>query len=129
MAKLVGDPRDERRLGPDDDEVDAERPRQLEDGLGVLGPDGVAGAKGCDARVSGRGVELLERMLTARGFAPDDPVAAEGDEPEVLANFRAAREITRLAESGADLSPGDIAPAIENYREVYRILTEQRAAP
>ena len=72
---------------------------------------------------------LLERMLVARGFAPDDPVAAGGDEPEVLANFRAAREITRLAESGADLSPGDVAPAIEDYREVYRVLTEQRAAP
>ena len=73
--------------------------------------------------------DLLERMLVARGFAPDDPVAAEGDEPEVLANFRAAREITRRAESGADLSPGDVAPAIEDYREVYRALTEQRAAP
>jgi hypothetical protein len=73
--------------------------------------------------------DLLERMLTSRGFAPDDPVAASGDEPEVLANFRAAREITRLAEKGADLSPGDLAPAIEDYREVYRALVEQRAAP
>jgi hypothetical protein len=73
--------------------------------------------------------DLLERMLAARGFAPDDPVAAAGDEPEVLANFRAAREITRRAESGADLSPGDVAPAIENYREAYRALIEQRAAP
>jgi hypothetical protein len=72
---------------------------------------------------------LLERMLAARGFAPDDPVAAEGDEPEVLASFRAAREITRLAESGANLSPGDVAPAIEDYREVYRLLSEQRPAP
>ena len=73
--------------------------------------------------------DLLERMLIARGFAPNDPVAAQGDEPEVLVNFRAAREITRLSESGADISPGDIAPAIEDYREVYRILIEQRAAP
>jgi hypothetical protein len=73
--------------------------------------------------------DLIERMLVARGFAPGDPVAAAGDEPEVLADFRAAREITRRAESGADLSPGDIAPAVENYREVYRALTEQRAAP
>jgi hypothetical protein len=73
--------------------------------------------------------DLLERMLVARGFAPDDPVAAEGDERKVLANFRAARENTRLAESGADLSPGDVAPAIEDYREVYRILAEQRPAP
>ena len=73
--------------------------------------------------------DLVERMLVARGFTPADPVAVEGDEPEVLASFRAAREITRLAESGADLSPGDIAPAIEGYREVYRVLTEQRRAP
>jgi hypothetical protein len=73
--------------------------------------------------------DLLERMLVARGFAPDGPVAAEGDERGVLANFRAAREITRLAESGADLSPGDVAPAIEDYREVYGILAEQRPAP
>jgi hypothetical protein len=56
-------------------------------------------------------------------------VALAGDEPAVLANFRAAREITRLAESGADLSPGDIAPAIKDSREVYRILAEQRPAP
>jgi hypothetical protein len=73
--------------------------------------------------------DLVERMLVARGFAPDDPVAVGGDEPEVLASFRAAREINRLAESGADLSPGDVAPAIEGYREIYRILAEQRSAP
>ena len=111
-------------------------------GLGVVAqhaldvdpPLGVPGdGAGQEARAFGRLEalteldDLLERMLTARGFAPDDPVAAEGDEPEVLASFRAAREITRLAESGADLSPGDIAPAIEDYREVYRVLTGQRA--
>jgi hypothetical protein len=54
--------------------------------------------------------DLIERMLMARGFAPDDPVAAAGDEPEVLAAFRAAREITRRAEAGADLSPGTSRP-------------------
>jgi hypothetical protein len=72
---------------------------------------------------------LLERMLEARGFAPNDPVAAQGDEPEILANFRAAREITRRWESFADLSPGDAAPAIEDYRLVYETLVGQRAPP
>ena len=72
---------------------------------------------------------LVFSLLEARGFAPDDPVAAEGDEPEVLANFRSAREITRLWESGADMSPGDVAQAIENYRNVYEALIEQRPAP
>ena len=72
---------------------------------------------------------LLERMLEARGFTPNDAVAAQGDEPEILANFRAAREITRRWESFADLSPGDAAQAIEDYRLVYETLVEQRAAP
>jgi hypothetical protein len=46
----------------------------------------------------------------ARGFAPDDPVAA-------------------LRESGADMSPGDVPQAIEDCRNVYEALIEQRAAP
>ena len=61
MTKLVGDAGDERRLGRHDDEVDAERPRQLEDRLGVLGANRVAVAERRDARVSRRGVELLEQ--------------------------------------------------------------------
>jgi hypothetical protein len=72
---------------------------------------------------------LVAGLLEARGFAPDDPVTAEGDEPEILANFRSAREIARLWESGADMSPGDVAQAIENYRNVYGALIEQRLAP
>jgi hypothetical protein len=73
--------------------------------------------------------DLLERMLIARGFAPNDPVAAGGDEPEILANFSAARETTRLSESGADISPGDVAQAVQDYRLVYETLVEQRAPP
>jgi hypothetical protein len=72
---------------------------------------------------------LLERMLEARGFAPNDPVAAGGDEPEILSNFRAAREITRRDASFADISPGDVAQAVEDYRLVYEALIQQRAAP
>jgi hypothetical protein len=72
---------------------------------------------------------LVAEILEARGFAPDDPVTAEGDEPEILVNFRSAREITRLWESGADMSPGDVAQAIEDYRNVYEAVIEQRAAP
>jgi hypothetical protein len=72
---------------------------------------------------------LVAGLLEARGFAPDDPVASEGDEPEILANFRSAREITRLWESGAGMSPGDVAQAIEDYRNVYEAVIEQRAAP
>jgi hypothetical protein len=73
--------------------------------------------------------KLVERMLAERGFAIDDPIAAEGDEPEVLAEFRAAREITRLVEAGADVSPGDVAAAINGYRAVYDYLLAERPEP
>lgn len=71
---------------------------------------------------------LVARMLVERGYAIDDPVADDGIDPEVLAEFRSAREITRLFESGADVSPGDAAAAVEGYRAVYAHLVEQRAA-
>ena len=72
---------------------------------------------------------LVEGLLEARGYAPNDPVAAEGDEPEILANFRSAREIARLWDSGVDISPGEVAQAIEDYRNVYEAVIEQRASP
>ena len=72
---------------------------------------------------------LVAELLEARGYAPNDPVAAEGDEPEILANFRSAREITRLWDSGADISPGEVAQAIEDYRNVFESVIEQRASP
>ena len=72
---------------------------------------------------------LVEGLLEARGYAPKDPVAAQGDEPEILANFRSAREIARLWDSGADISPGEVAQAIEDYRNVYAAVIEQRASP
>ena len=74
--------------------------------------------------------ELVGRMLAARGFAVDDPVAREGGEREVIAEFLAARETTRLLESGsADVSPGDIAAAINGYRAVYDYLISEHSAP
>jgi hypothetical protein len=72
---------------------------------------------------------LVERMLIERGYAIDDEVAADGADAELLTEFRSAREITRLFESDADVSPGDAATAVEGYRTVYAHLLEHRAAP
>jgi len=72
---------------------------------------------------------LVERMLVERGYAIADPVADDGIDPEVLAAFRSAREITRLFDSGKDVSPGDAAAAADGYRSVYAYLLEQRSAP
>jgi len=72
---------------------------------------------------------LLEEMLAARGFPLDDPVMVEGEEPEVVRDFRAARELMQRIERGLDDDPGDVAQAINNYREVYEFLIADRRAP
>jgi len=71
--------------------------------------------------------QLVEQMLGERGYAIDDPVVREGDDRDVVADFLAAREITRLLADDPDaISPGDVALAVNNYREVYGYLLEDR---
>jgi hypothetical protein len=71
---------------------------------------------------------LIAQMLEARGYAIDDPVMREGDDRDVVADFLAAREITRAVEQDK-VDPEDIDTAIGNYRELYEFLIEDRAAP
>ena len=73
--------------------------------------------------------DLVSRMLGARGFDVADPVAADGDEPEVLAEFRAARDTTLALERGADVGPGDVAAAVNGYRAIYDHLISERSTP
>jgi len=64
--------------------------------------------------------DLIERMLAEEGYPlGEDPVDDEGIEPEVLASFRAAREITNQVEAGETVDPGDIGHAVRLYRELY----------
>jgi len=72
---------------------------------------------------------LIAQMLEARGYAIDDPVVREGDDRDVLADFLAAREIARAVGQGKEVDPEDVETAIENYRELYEFLIEDRAAP
>jgi hypothetical protein len=72
---------------------------------------------------------LVERMLAERGFAPDDPIVSDGDEPEVIAEFRAATETVRALERGDDVDPGDIAAAVNGLRAVFDYLVSARSAP
>ena len=72
---------------------------------------------------------LIAQMLEARGYAIDDPVVREGEDRDVVADFLAAREITRAVEQGKEVDPEDIQTAIENYRELHDVLIEDRAAP
>jgi hypothetical protein len=71
---------------------------------------------------------LVARMLVETGFDLNDPVELEGDEREVVSEFLAAREITRAVEEGNDeISPGDVAAAINGYRAVFEFVVVERA--
>lgn len=72
---------------------------------------------------------LVARMLTARGFPVDDPVADDGEEPEIRAPFRAAREVARLVDGAQDVEPDAVATAIEDLRALYDHLLVERTPP
>jgi hypothetical protein len=74
--------------------------------------------------------DLVERMLVDRGYSVADPVAREGDDREIVAEFQAAREIARLVEAGSDdVSPGDVAAAVNGYRAIFDYLIAERGTP
>jgi hypothetical protein len=61
------------------------------------------------------------------GFLRDTGVRVDSDgvDPEVLISFYAAREITRQVERGEDVDPGDVAQAVNFYRELYEHLIDR----
>ena len=71
---------------------------------------------------------LIEEMLVERGYQLDEPVTAEGEDPEIVKQFLAAVEIARLADAG-EADPGDVADAINGLRAVYEYVISERAPP
>jgi hypothetical protein len=72
---------------------------------------------------------LVMRMLEERGFALLDPVAEDGDDPEILASFRAAHDVTMRVDRDNDVEPDDIREAVDDYRAVFDFLVAGRGAP
>lgn len=68
---------------------------------------------------------LVERMLEARGHRLSDPIANGGEEREVVADFLAAREVTLRWERGDEVPPGDVAAAVNGYRELYETILSE----
>ena len=207
VTQGVGHAGDERRLRPDDDEIEVERAREVEQAVGVLRAHRMARAVARDAGIAGGAVQLgearalrqlpgervlasagphdehlhgttllgfedvraragsggmqepgldlhewetrwaeleeaahespeeaaaemdrlLEQMLRERGYEVH-PAPGVEEEPEIVARFRAARELAHATDSG-DAAPGDVAAAIENYRELFEhLVTEYPAA-
>lgn len=78
--------------------------------------------------------DLVGRMLADVGYPveeeetePASPVDEEGVDPEIIAAFRVAREITRQVERGEDVDPGDVGHAVGLYRELYEHLLVRAA--
>jgi hypothetical protein len=66
---------------------------------------------------------LVRRMLVERGYPLEEGeverTVEKGIEPEVLAGYRAAREVTLQVDRGADVDPVEIGQAVGLYRELY----------
>ena len=71
---------------------------------------------------------LVARMLQEGAYELTDPVVREGDEREVVAEYLAAHEIVEGVERDSDdVSPGDVAAALNGYRAVFDHLVATRA--
>ena len=70
--------------------------------------------------------DLIRRMLDENGIAVDDAVADDGIEPEYLAEWRQASETARRVDAGETVDPGDVAAAVNGFRELYERMIEQR---
>jgi hypothetical protein len=73
--------------------------------------------------------DLVERMLTERGYDLADTVARAGEEREVVADYLSARETSDRIERDENVDPGDVATAINNLREVFDFLLVERETP
>jgi hypothetical protein len=68
--------------------------------------------------------DLVARMMQARGFPLRERDGEDATEPETTRSFVEARRVTRQIESGASYDPGDVAVAVEAYRELYAYLLD-----
>lgn len=73
-------------------------------------------------------VRFVEQMLRERRIPLDEPVTAEGDDPDIIRDFLAARDVANAAEAGA-ADPEDVMVALDNLREIYVYLVTDRAPP
>jgi hypothetical protein len=73
-------------------------------------------------------VRAVEQMLIERGYDLKNPVATEGEDPDLVLDFVAARDIARASDQG-EIEREDIETALEDLAEIHDYLVEQRASP
>jgi hypothetical protein len=65
---------------------------------------------------------LIARMMQARGFPLVEREGEELSEPETTRSFIEAHRVSEQIDSGESYDPGDVAVAVETYRELYAYL-------
>jgi hypothetical protein len=68
--------------------------------------------------------DLVGRMMEARGLPLRVREGEELTDPETTLSFQEARRVARQIDSGESYDPGDVAVAVETYRELYQELLD-----
>jgi hypothetical protein len=66
--------------------------------------------------------ELVAKMFEAQSLPLREQEGETETEPETVREFLEARRITQRVGAGEDVDPGDIAFAVNAYRELYELL-------
>ena len=74
--------------------------------------------------------ELISRMLQERGILDDNLVVVEGVAPDWIRTWEAGRELVALLDDpGVDVDPQDAVDQLDEYRDLFEALIEQRPTP
>jgi hypothetical protein len=74
-------------------------------------------------------VRFVRQMLEERKYDLEYPVVREGEDPDLVHDFRAAADLAGRLDAGAEVEPEDVATALDDLREIYEYLVTDRAPP
>jgi hypothetical protein len=74
--------------------------------------------------------ELLSRMLVERNVLDENLVVAEGADPEWFRTWEAGRDLVAVVDDpGVDVDRQDIVDQLDEYRDLFEALVQERASP
>lgn len=74
--------------------------------------------------------ELITRMLQERSILDENLVVVEGVAPDWIRTWEAGRELVALVDDpGVDVDQQDIVDQLDQYRDLFEALVEQRPTP
>lgn len=74
--------------------------------------------------------ELISRMLVERNVLDESLVVAEGADPEWFRTWEAGRDLVAVVDDpGVDVDRQDIVDQLDEYRDLFEALVQERASP